>query len=86
MSVNEFIGIGEEEMFVKLFLEVMAVGVGLAGAPRAVEEPPRARDEDGIPGVVYTFARNERMTWNTEKHALNQWFSTFPVRGPLKVF
>lgn len=62
MSVDEFIGICEEEMFVKLFLEVMAEGVGLAGAPRAVEEPPRARDEDGVPGVVDPFARNKRMT------------------------
>ena len=63
MCVDEFIWIGEEEMFVQLLLEVMAEGVGLPGAPRAVEEPPRARDEDGVPGVVDSFARNKRMTW-----------------------
>ena len=61
VRVDELVRVREKEVLVQLSLEVLPVGVSLAGAPGAVQEPPGSGDEDGVPSVVDAFSRNENV-------------------------
>ena len=60
---DELVRVREKEVLVQLPLEVLPVGVSLASAPGAIQEPPGAGNEDGVPSVVDPFSGNENVAW-----------------------
>lgn len=63
MSVDQLVGVGEEEVLVEL-LDKAVILVKLASAPRAVQEAPGAIQENCVPSMNTTLAWYKVGSWN----------------------